>query len=415
MPRSLGVLVDAYSTGNYLPPAFARLGVDLLHLQSTPELMPSMLAPARESYQEFLVFDQDSTERELKERQPLFVLAGQEAGVPLADQLSETLGLRTNGATLSSSRRNKHHMIETIRTAGLRTAEQLLTTNADEAIAWATAGGHWPCVTKPLASASTDGVFICRDAEDVRRAFPAILTAKDIFDDPNEQVLVQSYLSGTEYIVDTVGVDGHTVVCGVWEYDKRLLRNGKPIYNRDILIDPADPVVAPLVAYTRQVLDALGVRNGPAHSEIIVTEKGPVVVEVGARLNGDMHPAFHDICLGDNQADLTALAYTRPDDFLAANAGGGYRRYQPAVVFNTPTELSGRIASVNEEVVDTIRSLKSVVDLTVKRKAGDLIVPTRDLLTSPIRVFMTSPDQTILDADYRLIDSVRESVYVLES
>jgi hypothetical protein len=414
MPRSLGVLVDAYSTGNYLPPAFARLGVDLLHLQSTPELMPSMLAPARESYQEFLVFDQDRTERELKELEPLFVLAGQEAGVPLADQLSETLGLRTNGATLSSSRRNKHHMIETIRAAGLRTADQLLTTNPDEAIAWATAGGHWPCVTKPLASASTDGVFICRDAQDVRRAFPAILTARDIFDDRNEQVLVQSYLAGTEYIVDTVGVDGHTVVCGVWEYDKRLLRNGKPIYNRDILVAPADPVVAPLVAYTRQVLDALGVRNGPAHSEVIVTENGPVIVEVGARLNGDMHPAFHDICLGTNQAHLTALAYTRPGEFCATNPGG-YRRYQPAVVFNTPTELSGRIASVDESVVDSIRSLRSVVDLTVKRRAGDVIVPTRDLLTSPIRVFMTSPDQAILDADYRFIDSVRESVYVLES
>jgi hypothetical protein len=415
MPRPLGVLVDAYSTGNYLPPAFARLGVDLLHLQSTPELMPSMLAPARESYQEFLVFDPDDTERDLKELAPLFVLAGQEAGVPLADRLSETLDLRTNGAALSSSRRNKHHMIETIRAAGLRTAEQLLTTDADEAVAWASSGDHWPCVAKPLASASTDGVFVCRDADDLRRAFPAILTARDIFDDANEQVLVQSYLAGTEYIVDTVGVDGHTVVCGVWEYDKRLLRNGKPIYNRDILIDPDDPVVGPLVAYTRQVLAALGVRNGPAHSEIIVTDRGPVVVEVGARLNGNMHPEFHDICLGANQADLTALAYVRPEEFLAANPGGGYRRYQPAVVFNTPTALSGRIASIDTAVVDSIRSLRSVVDLTVKRRAGDVIVPTRDLLTSPIRVFMTSPDQDVLDADYRFIDSVRESVYVLES
>src|SRR5438309_557056 len=83
-----------------------------------------------------------------------------------------------------------------------------------------------PCVAKPLASASTDGVFICRNAADLRAAFPAILSTKDIFDGNNERVLVQSFLTGTEYIVDTVSVDGHAYVCGVWQYDKRLLANG---------------------------------------------------------------------------------------------------------------------------------------------------------------------------------------------
>jgi hypothetical protein len=304
-------------------------------------------------------------------------------------------------------------MIEAVAAAGLRTADQLLTTDAEAAVAWADDLGYWPCVAKPLASASTDGVFVCRTPADLRRAFPAILSARDIFHDRNEQVLVQSYLSGTEYIVDTVSVAGHAYVCGVWRYDKRLLPNGKPIYNRDILVPADDPVVAPVTAYTRQVLDALGVHNGPAHSEIIVTPAGPVVVEVGARLNGNMHPAFHDLCLGANQADLTAFAYVCPDGFLAARRDRDYEVRQPAVVFNTPTELSGRIAAVDGDLVARIRALPSVVDVTVKRRPGEEIVPTRDLLTSPIRVFMTAPDAATLDADYRFIDSVRESVFVL--
>lgn len=36
MARPTGVLVDAYSTGNFLPAAFDRLGVDVVHLRSTP-------------------------------------------------------------------------------------------------------------------------------------------------------------------------------------------------------------------------------------------------------------------------------------------------------------------------------------------------------------------------------------------
>lgn len=414
MARSRGVLVDAYSTGNYLPRAFDRLGVDLLHLQSTPELMRSMLAPARDSYLDFLTYDPDSTERELKEIGPLFVVAGQEPGVPLADALSESLGLRTNGAALSEARRDKYRMIETVRAAGLHTADQLVTTSVDEAIAWADTAGHWPCVAKPLSSASTDGVVICRRPDDLRSAFAAILSTKDIFDAVNDRVLVQSFLTGTEYIVDTVSADGRAYVCGVWRYDKRLLPGGKPIYNRDILVDPADPVVTVLVDYTLRMLAALGIQNGPAHSEIIVGPDGPALVEVGARLNGNMQPAFHDRCLGANQADLTALAYVRPDEFLADWADLVYQVRQPAIVFNTPTELSGRIAAVDQALVTRIRSLPSVFDLTVKRKAGDLITPTQDLLTSPLRVFQTAPDQAVLDADYEFIDAIRDAVYLVE-
>lgn len=413
MTRPIGVLVDAYSTGNFLPAAFDRLGVDVAHLRSTPEPMPSMLAPARESYRDFLVFDGEKTLADLESISPLFVVAGQEPGVPLADRMSEALGLRTNGSAQSLARRDKHEMVDTVRAAGLAAADQVRTADVERALAWAVDRGHWPCVAKPIASASSDGVFVCRDEGDLRRAFAAVLGSSDIFGTTNREVLVQSHLAGTEYVVDTVSVDGRAHVCGVWRYDKHLLPDGRPIYNRDVLLAPDDPVCDPLIAYAEDVLAALGVHNGPAHCEVIVTGGGPVLVEVGARLNGNMHPAFHDLCLGGNQADLTALAYVRPERFLETHAGRRYRRRQPAIVFNTPTALSGHVVEVDREVVERIRALPSVVDLTVKKRAGDVIAPTRDLLTSPIRVFMTAPDEAVLDADYRVIDSLRESVYVV--
>lgn len=409
--RPVGILVDAYGTGNYLPPAFARHGVDVVHVQSSAEPIVRMAPWIRDLYVDSFVYDQDSTEAVLKGLDPLFVLPGQEPGVLLADQLSEALGVRTNGTACSAARRDKFAMIEAVRAAGLRTADQTLTDDAEEAVRWATANEYWPCVAKPLASASTDGVFVCHNADELRAAFPAILGSSTVFNGTNSQVLVQSYLRGVEYIVDTMSVDGRTYVCGIWQYEKQLLPNGKPIYNRDMLISPAHPVAQELIDYTLQLLDALRIQHGPAHTEIIVTESGPTVVEVGARLNGNMHPAFHDACLGANTADLTALAYLRPERFLADYADKIYERLQPAVVYNPPTSLSGEVVSIDEELVQRIRALPSVVDLTVKVKPGGRIVPTHDLLTSPLRVFMTAPDQATLDADYAFIDSVREQVF----
>ena len=414
--RPVGILVDAYGTGNYLPPAFARLGVDVVHVQSAAATITRMAPWDRALYADTFVYDADNgTEGALKGLEPLFVLPGQEPGVLLADHLSEALGVRTNGTALSEARRNKFAMINAVAAAGLRTAAQTLTDDPEQAVRWATDNGLWPCVAKPLASASTDGVFICRDADELRAAFPVILGSSTVFNGVNSEVLVQSYLRGTEYIVDTMSIDGQAYVCGIWRYEKQLLPNGKPIYNRDILVDPTDPVAQQLIDYTLPLLAALRIQHGPAHSEIIVTDAGPTVVEVGARLNGNMHPGFHDTCLGVNTADLTALAYLHPERFLADYAGRVYQRRQPAVVYNTPTQLSGQVVSVNEVLVRRIRDLPSVVDLTVKVKPGGTIVPTHDLLTSPLRIFMTAPDQATLDADYAFIDSVREQVFQVAS
>jgi carbamoylphosphate synthase large subunit len=413
--RGVGVLVDAYGTGNYLPPAFDRLGIDVVHVQGSPDPITRMQPWDRQKYIDALVYDPDgSTEHALKEMQPLFVIPGQEPGVLLADQLSEALGLRTNGTTRSEARRNKYKMIEAVTSAGLRTAAQLITDDAEAAVAWAQDSGYWPCVAKPLSSASTDGVFICHDAQALRAAVPAILASTTVFNGANTEVLVQSFLEGTEYIVDTVSVDGHAYVCGIWEYEKRLLPNGKPIYNRDILLAPTDPAAGALIDYTRAMLDVLRIHNGPAHSEVIITADGPALVEVGARINGNMHPAFHDACLGANMADLTALAYAQPGQFLARYRDAVYRKRQPAVVYNTPTMLSGQVVSIDEALVLEIRDRPSVLDLTVKRKPGDTIEPTHDLLTSPLRIFLTAPDQATLDDDYNFIDSVRESIFHVE-
>ena len=57
--RAVGVLVDAYGTGNYLPAAFNRLGVDVIHVQSTAEPISRMQPWDRSAYLDWLVYDPD--------------------------------------------------------------------------------------------------------------------------------------------------------------------------------------------------------------------------------------------------------------------------------------------------------------------------------------------------------------------
>ncbi|MEU9197838.1 ATP-grasp domain-containing protein [Streptomyces hundungensis] len=412
--RPVVVLVDAYTSGKYLPPEFTALGADLVHVQSTPEFMPSMPAPELGGYTATLVHtDLEKTLLRLAEFAPVAVLAGQEPGVVLADLLSERLGLPTNGTALSAARRDKYLMGEALRTAGLHRAEQTKGRDLDALVAWARDLADFPVVVKPLNSAAGDGVFICADEGEVRRAAQEILGTRTIYGDTNAEVLIQSYLHGTEYVVDMVSYGRRRYVCGVWEYQKRLLPTGRNIYDRERLLAPDEGPAPELIAYVERALDALGVHFGPTHAEVIVTPTGPALVEVGTRIAGNMHPGFHTLCAGGNQANLTALAYLAPAQFVRGYAGRSYDKLREAVCCTTSTTLSGVVDSVDEQAVGEIAELETVVRLDLKTEPGGVLRPTVDLYSSTMRIFMAGTSMDAIDRDCARIEDIKDRVYRL--
>ena len=99
-------------------------------------------------------------------------------------------------------------------------------------------------------------------------------------------VVVEEYMRGTEVSVETLTVDG---VCHVIQITDKIT-TGAPYF---VEMGHTQPTVhAPDVAeQIRQVTiaanRAIGIQNGPSHTEIMVTADGPKVVELGARLGGD--------------------------------------------------------------------------------------------------------------------------------
>ncbi|MFF1556213.1 ATP-grasp domain-containing protein [Streptomyces sp. NPDC058279] len=412
----VGVIVDGYSVGKYLPAAFERLGADVVHLQSTPAFLDSVPPPDLRPYRANVVQDSSDlgrTAAELAAYGPCGVLPGQETGVPPADRMAELLGVPGNPSATSALRRDKYHMIEALRAAGIRCADQLKSDDLDEVLAWARTTGY-PVVVKPLSSASTDMVSVCHDPDAVRAGVGEILGSHDIFGRHNTEVLVQSFLDGTEYIVDIVRVPGAgRRVCGVWRYEKTLI-GSRPVYDRDVLLDPDAPQVAPLVAYLDTVLDALGIRFGAAHAEIMLTAAGPVLVEVGARLDGLMDPGHHDSCLDGNQADLLALACVRPEEFARRYPGDTlYDKHREGMVVHVQTGRSGVVEAVDEDALARIGALETVHLATPRLAPGDRMRPTTDLLSSPLRVFLTGDSREELLADHRRIRRMADDVFLL--
>lgn len=415
-PRPVVVLVDAYTSGKYMLPEFTALGADVVHVQSTSEFMSSMPEPDLSGYAALIVHeDLTKTVEQLQAYAPVRVLAGQEPGVLLADALSRELGLPLNDPGRSEARRDKYEMIEALRDAGLHCAEQISSGDVHDVVDWLRRGRGLPVVVKPRRSAAGDSVFICTTEAQMQAAVEAVLGSETIYGEANPHVLVQSFLPGTEYVVDMVTHEGQRYVCGVWEYRKRLLPSGRNIYDRERLLDPDEAPVPELTAYVDRALEVLGVRFGPTHAEVIVTPEGPALVEVGCRIAGNMHPGFHDRCAGANQATLSALEVLRPRDFLDSYAGRHYDKRYEAVCCTTSTTLDGVVDRIDERVVTEIAALDSVYRFDVKIEPGGRIRPTVDLYSSTMRIFMGAPTIRDIDRDYRRIEQLKDQVYRLRA
>jgi biotin carboxylase len=406
--RPVVVLVDAYTSAKYLPPELRALGADLVHVQSTPELMPSMPPPDLTVYRANLIHDDvERTLEQLGRYAPAWVLAGQEPGVELADLLAERLGVPANGTRRSAARRDKYAMTEAVRAAGLRCAAQFADAEPEALVDWAERSAAYPVVVKPRRSAAGDSVFICRTPEEVREAAKMVLATPTIYGELNQDVVAQSYLRGTEYVVDTVSHEGRRYTCGVWEYQKRLLPSGRNIYDRERLLAADEEPAPALIAYVHEVLTVLDVRYGPAHAEVIMTADGPALVEVGARIAGNMHPGFHDACAGANQATVTALACLAPERFRAGYADRVFAKRAEAMCVTTSTARSGIIEAIDADAVAAIEDLPTVYKMDLKGVPGAEIRPTVDLYSSTLRIFLCGQTLDAIHRDYRRIEELK--------
>lgn len=249
------------------------------------------------------------------------VFAGAETGVELADRLSERMALRTNGTALSEARRNKYVMGETVRRAGVRAVKQLRSAEWREIEDWLKAWGPDPylVIVKPLDSAGSDDVSLCKNLNEVKISFGNIMGKVNGLGLVNRAVLVQEYLEGQEYVIDMVSRDGVHKVVAIWAYDRRAANGAQFVCFGQRLLTMDEPYTAELISYQSQVLTALGILNGPSHGEVKWCRGEPVLIEVGARCHGGdgLWVSIANEVLGYNQVQASIDAYLHPDKFAS--------------------------------------------------------------------------------------------------
>jgi biotin carboxylase len=291
------LIVDGFGSGKHYARLLNDRGIHVYHVQSMEEVTPYFRKSFDESqYRGTFVYtgDYDRLVSELRSIQGLAVVVpGCETGVALADLLSEDLGAPTNGRFKTEARRNKFDMVEALREGGVRAARTYRVGSLAELENVSDALGL-PAVIKPCASAGSDGVYICKTKAELVDAFHKTYRKPNIFGTVNEHLIAQQLLVGKQYIVNAISYHGRHFMAEIWE-DNREDVGSAYLYDYERLLQDHGPLEKALMEYTSTVLDALGVRYGPCHVELMVQDGVPTLIEVGARpAGGIQHEVMQD-------------------------------------------------------------------------------------------------------------------------
>jgi len=279
-----------------------------------------------------------------------------EVAVRSAAEACATLGLPSITPDVARRCTDKQAMRECFAAAGLPVPRFRAVSSTSEAMAGARELG-FPLVVKPVDSSGSRGVRRCESMDELASAVDAALASSR-----SRRAILESFLDGPEYTVETYTVNGRTEILGVSDKDRLPFPH---LVSINLTYGPFadDRLRTAIGAAAVRAIEATGLETGPGHTEVMATPDGPVVVEVACRGGG--YRIFNDI--------LPRISGVDPVEAVIDHALGRTPTATPTVrragvlrFFNPPER--GRLVSV--EGVDAARKMPNVLDVVIEATIG---------------------------------------------
>lgn len=217
----------------------------------------------------------------------------------------------------------------------------------------------YPCIMKPTDNAGSRGVVLCHDKSELIKGYEYAS-----HESRGGAVIIEEYLQGPEFSVEVMVVDGVPHVLQITD----KITTGAPHF---VEMGHTQPTSQPQEAKEKikdlacKAVKAVGINVGPAHVEMILTDKGPKMVELGARMGGDCITT-HLVPLStgiDMVAATIKLACGEEADIVPKWNKGAAIRY-----FETPV---GVLKSFED--VEKARIIPGVVEISFVHDIGETV------------------------------------------
>jgi biotin carboxylase len=329
------------------------------------------------------------------------VLTYDETRVRLAAEVAARLGIAHLDAGAAERCRDKLASRRAFFRSGVPSARVRHVSSLAEARSAADEIGY-PVVLKPRALAGSIGVVRVDGPTELPAAFATARTAELEGVTALDGVLVEEYLEGPEISVDCAVLDGRVAITAL----ARKYSAFEPYFEEvGHVVAPGEDHRLPLDRIREVVASAhhaLGIDRGVTHTEVRLTPTGPRIVEVNARLGGDLIPYLAGLATGVDlpvAAAQIALGHW-PDLQPVRSRAAAVRFFYPA------TDI--RVLEVG---LDPDWPLPAWLDrICWEAQAGDLLtLPPHGFLSRLGFAIVTGPDEATCQAR---LDEVQSRVRV---
>eukprot|EP00930_Biecheleria_cincta_P039118 TRINITY_DN26908_c0_g2_i1.p1 TRINITY_DN26908_c0_g2~~TRINITY_DN26908_c0_g2_i1.p1 ORF type:complete len:500 (+),score=75.65 TRINITY_DN26908_c0_g2_i1:31-1530(+) len=355
-----------------------------------------------------------------------------DCAISKADTLNTRLGEPANDPATTCFRTDKYEQQEALRRAGLPAAAQCLTTSADEAMQFMTQlaasrseyasfseGSQTSrVVIKPRNAAGGDGIWLCSSESAMRAAINQELGRINVEGNVNKELVVMEVLQGEEWVVNTVSRDGVHKATDVWKGPPKAISEvdggAQFVYTAQFLADE-HPRRAAVLEYTFSCLDAVGLRHGAAHTEIVFTACGPRLLEVNARPAGGLPRTPGK----PNQLEAIAMSLYDTERFFAlpavpscANTSDGQGQSAAVIFLRAP--LDGFILCAAVRQIMSLRTFsrfeRDAVGLSECNSEKGLALPVKRTIG-----LFSSPGAVVLLGTSKVIEEDAEAIRAIEA
>lgn len=240
-------------------------------------------------------------------------------------------------------------------------------------------------IVKPLEANASLGVFKVSNIHELEAAVSKLNELELDF-----PIIAEAFLTGKEFSVEALSEDNQHVVLGITE----KIKDENTFIELGHIFPAALPqdTQAEIETYICTMLDALGVSQGPSHTEIILTESGPKVVETHARVGGDGIFTLIELATGidiyDCEAKQSCGVSVIPDvrNQLAIK--------QPAAILFTGIGFEQTVLLAEVKGLEDAQALAGIFDVSVMKKPGDVLSPMTSSRERTACAISTGVDQT---------------------
>lgn len=298
--------------------------------------------------------------------------------------VSKELGLVGISEETALKATNKVCMREALKQSGVPIPRFYKVSSREEYNA-ATSSFNIPFIVKPADNSGSRGIVKIEDISDKNLIFEAYDYSRSA--SRNGDVVVEEYMNGSEVSVETMTVNGE---CHIIQITDKIT-TGTPHFVEMGHTQPSqlDGKTKRKISEVAKLANkAVGIMNGPSHTEIIVTKDGPKVVELGARLGGDCITS-HLVPLStgvDMVESCIKIALGEEPDIGIKFSKGAAIRYLSCG--------SGKIEKITG--IEGAEALDGIKQVSIVHGVGEVV---SEIMSSTDRVgFVVAQGDTVMDA-----------------